>query len=106
MRFSIASVFEYTPGQAVIQLPRMWSMSRRQKNPLRPLTDEERTVLKQIWRAQSDPASHVARARALLQVADGSTYEAAAELVGRCCGDVVAQWVARFNVEGVGALEA
>jgi transposase len=83
----------------------MWRMSRRQKNPLRPLTDEERAVLKQICRAQSEPASHVARARALLQVADGSTYEAAAQLVGRCCGDVVAQWVARFNVEGLAALE-
>ena len=80
-------------------------MSRRQKNPLRPLSDEERAILKQICRAQSEPASHVARARALLQVADGSTYEAAAQLVGRCCGDVVAQWVARFNVEGLAALE-
>jgi transposase len=80
-------------------------MSRRQKNPLRPLTEEERNVLKQISRAQSEPASHVARARALLAVADGSSYEAAARLVGRCCGDVIAQWVARFNAEGLVALE-
>ena len=80
-------------------------MTRRQKNPLRPLTGEERTVLEQISRAQSEPASHVARARALLRVASGSTYEAAAQLAGRSSGDVVAQWVARFNVEGLAALE-
>ena len=80
-------------------------LSRRQKNPLRPLTEEERTVLNQISRAQSEPASHVARARAVLAVADGSSYEAAAQLVGRCCGDVIAPWVARFNTEGVAAVE-
>lgn len=80
-------------------------MTRRQKNPLRPLTREEQTVLEQISRAQSEPASHVARAKALLRVANGSTYEAAAQVAGRSSGDVVAQWVARFNVEGLAALE-
>lgn len=80
-------------------------MTRRQKDPLRPLTEEERALLDQISRAQSEPASHVARARALLSVADGSTYKEAAQLVGRCCGDVVSQWVAKFNTEGVAALE-
>ena len=80
-------------------------MTRRQKNPLRPLSEEERKVLEQISRAQSEPASHVARARALLRIADGSTYTAAAQLVGRSSGDVVAQWVARFNAEGMAALE-
>jgi transposase len=80
-------------------------MSRRQKNPLRPVTAEERAVLGQICRAQNEPASHVARARALLYVANGGSYETAAKLVGRCCGDVVAQWAARFNVEGVAALQ-
>jgi transposase len=79
-------------------------MSRHQKDPLRALTEEERNVLKQIGRAQSEPVSHVARARALLAVADGSSYEDAARLVGRCCGDVIAQWVARFNTEGLVAL--
>lgn len=80
-------------------------MSRCQKDPLRPLSEEERTVLEQVSRAQSEPASHVARARALLSVADGSTYTTAAQLVGRCCGDVVSQWVAKFNAEGLAALE-
>jgi transposase len=32
-------------------------------------------------------------------------YTEAARLVGRCCGDVVSQWVARFNAEGLAALE-
>jgi transposase len=80
-------------------------MTRRQKDPIRPLTEEERALLEQISRAQSEPASHVARARALLSVADGSTYTQAAKLVGRCCGDVVSQWVSRFNAEGLAALE-
>jgi len=80
-------------------------MTRRQKNPLRSFTEEEREVLEQISRAQSEPASHVARARALLRVANGSTYAAAAQLVGRSTGDVVAQWVARFNMEGLAALQ-
>ena len=80
-------------------------MTRRQKDPLRPLTEGERALLEQISRAQSEPASHVARARALLSVADGWTYTEAAQLVGRCCGDVVSQWVAKFNAEGLAALE-
>ena len=80
-------------------------MSRRQKNPLRSVTKEERAKLEQISRAQSEPASHVARAKALLHVADGGTYEEAARLVGRCCGDVIAQWVAKFNAVGLAALE-
>jgi len=80
-------------------------MSRRQKGPLRPLLEEERALLEQISRAHSEPASHVARARALLSVAEGATYTEAARRVGRCCGDVVAQWVARFNTEGLAALQ-
>jgi len=80
-------------------------MTRRRKDPLRPLSEEERGILERICRSHSEPASHVARARALLCVADGSTYEEAARLVGRCCGDVIAKWVARFNVGGLAALE-
>jgi transposase len=80
-------------------------MTRRQKDPLRPLTDEERDVLEQISRARSEPASHVVRARALLAVAEGKSYTAAAKLVGRSCGDVVSEWVTRFNQEGIAALD-
>ena len=44
-------------------------MTRRRKDPLRPLRQEEREILEQIARAGSEPASHVARAKALLAVA-------------------------------------
>jgi transposase len=75
------------------------------KDPLRPLTDEEREVLEQISRAQSEPASHVARAKALLAVADGQSYTAAARAAGRRSGDAVSQLVSRFNREGLAAIE-
>jgi len=80
-------------------------MTRRQKDPLRPLTDEERMVLIQISRAQSEPASHVARAKALLAVADGASYTAAARAAGRRSNDAVSQLVSRFNREGLVAIE-
>ena len=80
-------------------------MTRRQKDPLRPLTDEECTVLTQISRAQSEPASHVARAKALLAVAGGESYTAAARAAGRRSNDAVSQLVSRFNREGLAAIE-
>jgi transposase len=80
-------------------------MTRRQKDPLRPLNAEEREVLERISRAQSDPASHVARAKALLAVANGVSYTQAARAAGRRSGDAVAQLVSRFNREGLAAIE-
>jgi len=80
-------------------------MTRRQGDLLRPLTEEERTVLEQISRAHSEPASHVARAKALLAVSAGQSYLAAAQVAGRCSSDAVSQWVSRFNHEGLAALE-
>lgn len=79
-------------------------MSRRRKDPLRPLTDEEREVLQQIARARSEPASHVAHAKMLLAVAEGKTYQAAAKEAGRKSNDSVSQLVSRFNKEGLAAL--
>ena len=49
-------------------------MARPQKEPLRRLTVEEREILEQVARGQSEPASHVARAKALLAVATGKNY--------------------------------
>jgi len=80
-------------------------MTRRQKDPLRPLTKEEREVLVQIARSQSEPASHVARAKSLLAVADGQTYVKAAQAAGRCSGKAVSHLVTRFNQEGLAAIE-
>lgn len=79
-------------------------MSRRQKDPLRPLRDAERTVLSRLSRSCSAPAAQVARARALLAVAEGQRYTMAAQLVGRRSGDTVARWVAGFNREGLAAV--
>ncbi len=79
-------------------------MTRHKMDPLRALTGEEREVLTQISRSASEPASHVARAKALLAVADGLNYQEAAHAVGRRAGDAVAQLVSRFNREGLAAL--
>lgn len=79
-------------------------MSRRRKDPLRELTAEEHEVLSQIARSQSEPASHVARAKSLLAVADGKTYGEAAQAGGRKSNDAVSQLASRFNREGLDAL--
>ena len=75
-------------------------MSRRQKEPLRPVSRDEWGVLERVACAHSEPASHVARARALLAVAAGQSYTAAAQGAGRRSGDAVAHLVARFNEQG------
>lgn len=80
-------------------------MPRRQKDPLRPLTADERVHLERISRSHADPATLVARAKALLAVANGHRFTEAAHLAGRRSGDAVAHLVIRFNQEGVAALE-
>ena len=79
-------------------------MSSVKKDPLRPLTSPERSALERLARSQSAPAASVARARAILAVSTGSSYTEAAHLVGRAVGDSIAQWVARFNQVGLGAM--
>jgi transposase len=79
-------------------------MTRRRKDSLRLLTEDERAWLERISRATTEPASHVARAKALVAVADGQTYQAAAAAAGRRSNDAVAQLVARFNQLGVAAV--
>jgi transposase len=80
-------------------------MSRRQKDPLRPLTRGEYAQLAHLTRAQSEPAATVAPAKALLAVAAGQDYSAAARAAGRRSGAAVAQLVARFNQTGLAALQ-
>jgi transposase len=48
----------------------------------------------------------VARAKALLAVADGHSFTVAAQLSGRRSGDGVALLVARFNARGLSALDS
>jgi transposase len=80
-------------------------MTRRKKDPLRTLTDEDRTWLERISRSQSEAASHVARAQQILHVANGCSYQEAAILSGRKAGDAVSSLVERFNQEGLNALQ-
>ena len=78
-------------------------MSRRQKDPLRPLTLDEVSALAKLSRSQAAPAAQVARAIMLLAVAAGDDYQQAAHAAGRRSGDAVAHLVARFNAEGLAA---
>jgi len=71
-------------------------MSRQQKNPLRPLLEEERRQLTRLSRGQAIAASSVVCAKALLAVADGDSDTEAARTVGRRSGDAVASLVARL----------
>jgi transposase len=60
--------------------------------------------LRQVARSGAERADRVSRAKALLAVADGATFVAAAHTAGRRSGDGVAQLVARFNATGLAAL--
>src|ERR1051325_2268570 len=79
-------------------------MSRRKKDPLRPLTDDESAALAQLSRSQAAPAAQVARASMLLAVARGDDYQAAARAAGRRPGRASSHLVARFNTGGLAAL--
>jgi hypothetical protein len=79
-------------------------MTRRQKDPLRELREEERAELERISRARSEAAEAVIRAKMLLAVAEGQSYTDAARSVGRRSGDAVSGLVSRFNKEGMAAL--
>jgi hypothetical protein len=81
-------------------------MAGRQNAPLRPLTAMERRELEQMARATAARADRVARAKALLTVADGAPFTVAARAAGRRSGVAVARLVARFNTEGLVALGA
>jgi homeodomain-containing protein len=80
-------------------------MSRRQKEPLRAMTEEEAAWVRRIARATREPANPGIRAKQLGAVAAGQSYSQAARLTGRRSGDAVAELVRRFNREGVPALE-
>src|SRR3982751_2508047 len=79
-------------------------MSRHQNDPLRPLTADERQELARLSRSPSAPAAQVERARALLAIADGASYTAAAHRVGRRHTETISAWVSRFNRDGLVAV--
>lgn len=79
-------------------------MARPQTEPLRPLTDEERTLLEEIARSRSERADRVARARVLLALSQGATFTAAAAQSGFRSIKGVAKLVHRFHQEGLQAV--
>ena len=79
-------------------------MTRYLKDPLRDLSAEEYKQLTKLSRSGSEPAEHVARAKALLAVAEGCDYTEAARRSGRRSNDAVSHLVSRFNQEGLSAL--
>ena len=79
-------------------------MPPKPKDPLRPLTDHEKAVLLKLSRSLSVSADQVARAKELLAVAEGKSYQQAATLAGRKSNDAVAHLVSRFNQHGLAAL--
>ena len=97
------TVYTHTTTRLIVGAER-YRMTRRQKDPLRPLAPEEQASLERYARSQTEPASHVARAKALLAVAAGQSYSAAAQAAGRRSGDAVAHLVTRFNQHGLAAI--
>ena len=79
-------------------------MATAPKTPLRALTTEERTIMARITRASSERLDRVRRARALLAVADGASFAAAAQQAGFRSGSTVTALVRRFNRQGITAL--
>jgi transposase len=72
---------------------------------LRDLTEAERAHLAALVRATSERADVRQRAVALLAVAEGQSYEAAAHRAGYAQGYTVSRLVQRVNVRGLAALE-
>jgi hypothetical protein len=79
-------------------------MAYPQKEPLRPLTAEERQLLEQTVRARAERAERVRRARVLLAIADGAPFATAGRQNGFRSGYGVAQLVRRFNQHGLTAV--
>src|SRR3954467_15036145 len=79
-------------------------MSRRRKDPLRTLSADERSELARLSRSRHAPAARVARATALLAVADGRSYLAGARRAGPRAGARVAAWAPLFKRGGLGGV--
>jgi transposase len=79
-------------------------MATRQHERLRPLTITEQRELRQITQASSERVDRVRRAAALLAVAGGQSYRAAARGAGYRSVGTVTSLVRRFNRVGLTAL--
>lgn len=81
-------------------------MGRPPKNPLRILKNKEKTELERVSRSYTENFERVARAKALLAVNQGHTYQEAAFLSGRKSDQAVSNLVLRFNQRGLDALNS
>jgi transposase len=85
-------------------------MARRQCEPLRALSTAERAEIEQLSRRGSERADRVRRdgrpagVGAVLAVAEGQSFVAAATRAGLASGSAVTALVRRFNRRGLGAL--
>src|SRR5260370_15875458 len=79
-------------------------MARPLREPLRDLTDAERAHLQATVRATSERADVRQRAVALLAVAEGQSYEAAAGRAGFAHGTAVSRLIRRVNLPRPNAL--
>ena len=79
-------------------------MGKPQQEPLRELAETERRVLQRIVQARSERVDRARRARALLTVAAGGSFVAAARAADLHSGTTVAKLVTRFNRQGLAAL--
>jgi len=79
-------------------------MGKPQKEPLRELTEIERSALQRMVHASSERVDRMRRAQALLAVAARVSFAAAAREAGLRSGTSVANVVARFNRHGLAAL--
>jgi transposase len=79
-------------------------MGKPQKEQLRELAETERRALQRIVHASSERVDRMRRAQALLTVAAGGSFAAAAREAGLHSGTSVANLVARFNRQGLAGL--
>lgn len=80
-------------------------MARPLKDPLRALSETERTQLNLLARSRSAPADRIARAQQILAVADGANLQQAAHQANRRCRQALARLIRRFNHEGMTAID-
>src|SRR5215211_5944700 len=80
-------------------------MATMQKERLRPLTIAEQREMKRITKASSERVDRVKRAVAVLAVAGGQSFSAAARAAGFRSPGSVTYLVRRFNRVGLGALK-
>ena len=80
-------------------------MATMQKERLRPLTHAEQRELTAIAKASSERVDRVQRATAVLAVAGGETFAAAARAAGYRSAQAITYLVRRFNQVGLAVLE-